>query len=185
MTESPARPRPRASLVAIGVLVGLWIVVVGWLAVLPKETAASANRLVWSLPFARDLLPPHITDLSQVHIDLVLHFVFYLPFGLLAAAAGVAARRRDDEVLNPRVALFIAGGACAWAGIDELRQLAIVDRSSTWLDFLGGAAGVCFGLAVAWILAAGLHKARRWIGALLRARRARRGLSPCPSPPPT
>jgi len=95
---------------------------------------------------------PQIPVINVRHLDKLMHFFIYLPFGFfLTRALGTGGLKRLLLV----AAVCLAASAC-----DELHQMLVPGRQADVFDFSADMAGAALGMAVYW----GIQKLRRGRG---------------------
>jgi VanZ family protein len=177
-TLPPPGAARRHSRHLVWILLALLIMVfLGWGYVLARLTSASKegvdhfeNRVRQALVH-RGYLPRRYRHWYPDHQDLLKHFAFYSPFGVMAAA-GAAIRRRAPSHAIPQVitarriaiALMLLGASLATA--DEIRQIWNPTRSAEVSDLIAGWLGIGAGFALASFAEMGalgtLHILQRW-----------------------
>ena len=137
-----------AMLICFALLVGAWAFVTAKLSSAPREKLGPIENRLRGNRVTEAILPPQVVATRPPWLDLAEHFVVYLPFGLMAGAAGtIAARWRGNRARKIATATF-ALAAAAWALHDEYRQIVLPDRSADWDDLIAGWSGIAAGLLI-------------------------------------
>lgn len=147
--------------VAIFVSFVAWTYITSRLATASRPSLNRVENVIREDLIARNILTPKWKHYRPPHWDLLQHFVFYFPFGMLAgAAAATATLWLGARWKGPTLALGVTA-AFGIALIDEFAQIGSLDRQASLDDLLSAWLGAACGLLIFLSLQTATRAARK------------------------
>ncbi|MCB2155299.1 hypothetical protein KQI84_10455 [bacterium] len=148
-----ATPSKRSRWVLISLTVFFLAAALSWGYVTERLTSAPYLSIAnLEREVSSRVLPDVILRNRPKNMDQYQHFLFYLPFGLLAGIGAELARGwwRGSARDRLRWLTLPVLGLCAlgWAGLDEWQQRDLPDRVASWGDLSAGWLGIVAGIAL-------------------------------------
>ncbi|MBX3728769.1 MAG: VanZ family protein [Candidatus Sumerlaeia bacterium] len=136
-----------------------------WISTLPSDRTSQFEQSVRRHEKVVELLPRNVRRFKPRHQDLYLHFFLFLPYGVMAAAAGRAGVALWGTSWRRRSFGIALGVALLVPLYEEYRQLSVPSRTASFEDLYASWAGILVGFGLAWltgrIVAAGVRRWRR------------------------
>jgi VanZ family protein len=167
-SPKPLGPHPRRARLWGATLAGLILFLAywqatNWISTLPSDRTAAFEQSVRRHEKVEELLPRKVRRFKPRHQDLYLHFFLFLPYGVMAAAAGHAGVALWGSSSKRRSFGIALGVALLVPLYEEYRQLSVPSRTASFEDLYASWAGILVGFGVACLAgSAAAAAARCW-----------------------